>query len=151
MNKIVIFFVLIFADIISKHFVKNNLIPNQSVEINDFLYLVYIQNFGVSFGLFAGSIPYYLLIIIGLLIVILIIYLMYLSKNTLEKSAYFIIIIGALSNILDRLFNTFVVDFISLRYESFYWPAFNLADIYITIGIIMLIISFLNNKKLTNE
>ena len=119
MNKIVIFFVLIFADIISKHFVKNNLILNQSVEINDFLYLVYIQNFGVSFGLFAGSIPYYLLIIIGLLIVILIIYLMYLSKNTLEKSAYFIIIIGALSNILDRLFNTFVVDFISLRYESF--------------------------------
>ena len=73
MNKIVIFFVLIFADIISKHFVKNNLILNQSVEINDFLYLVYIQNFGVSFGLFAGSIPYYLLIIIGLLIVILII------------------------------------------------------------------------------
>ena len=151
MNKIVIFFVLVFADIISKHFVKNNLILNQSVEINDFLYLVYIQNFGVSFGLFAGSIPYYLLIIIGLLIVILIIYLMYLSKNTLEKSAYFIIIIGALSNILDRLFNTFVVDFILLRYESFYWPAFNLADIYITIGIIMLIISFLNNKKLTNE
>ena len=151
MNKIVIFFVLIFADIISKYFVKNNLILNQSVEINDFLYLVYIQNFGVSFGLFAGSIPYYLLIIIGLLIVILIIYLMYLSKNTLEKSAYFIIIIGALSNILDRLFNTFVVDFILLRFESFYWPAFNLADIYITIGIIMLIISFLNNKKLTNE
>ena len=111
MNKIVIFFVLIFADIISKHFVKNNLILNQSVEINDFLYLVYIQNFGVWFGLFAGSIPYYLLIIIGLLIVILIIYLMYLSKNTLEKSAYFIIIIGPLSNILDRLFNTFVVDY----------------------------------------
>ncbi len=151
MNKIVIFFVLIFADILSKYFVKNNLVLNQSIEINDFLYFVYIQNFGVSFGLFAGSIPYYLLIIIGLLIVILIIYLMYLSKNALEKSAYFIIIIGALSNILDRLINTFVVDFILLRYESFYWPAFNLADIYITIGIIMLIISFLNNKKLTNE
>ena len=141
MNKIVIFFVLIFADILSKYFVKNNLVLNQSIEINDFLYFVYIQNFGVSFGLFAGSIPYYLLIIIGLLIVILIIYLMYLSKNTLEKSAYFIIIIGALSNILDRLINTFVVDFILLRYESFYWPAFNLADIYITIGVIMLIVS----------
>ena len=141
MNKIVIFFVLIFADILSKYFVKNNLVLNQSIEINDFLYFVYIQNFGVSFGLFAGSIPYYLLIIIGLLIVILIIYLMYLSKNALEKSAYFIIIIGALSNILDRLINTFVVDFILLRYESFYWPAFNLADIYITIGIIVLLVS----------
>ena len=147
MNKIVIFFVLIFADILSKYFVKNNLVLNQSIEINDFLYFVYIQNFGVSFGLFAGSIPYYLLIIIGLLIVILIIYLMYLSKNALEKSAYFIIIIGALSNILDRLINTFVVDFILLRYESFYWPAFNLADIYITIGIIMLIISFFRVSK----
>ena len=67
---------------------------------------------------------------------------MIISNKSFEKSAYFIIIAGAMGNIIDRALNSYVVDFISLRYESFYWLAFNLADIYITIGIIMLIISF---------
>ena len=69
------------------------------------------------------------------------------SFKRLEKLAYFIIIIGAMSNILDRIINTYVVDFISLHYDNFYWPAFNFADIYITIGIIMLIISFFIKSK----
>ena len=69
------------------------------------------------------------------------------SFKRLEKLAYFIIIIGALSNILDRIINSYVVDFISLHYDNFYWPAFNFADIYITIGIIMLIISFFIKSK----
>ena len=67
---------------------------------------------------------------------------MIISQNKLEKLAYFIIIIGAISNILDRVINTYVVDFILIHYENYYWPAFNFADIYITIGIIMLIVSF---------
>ena len=67
---------------------------------------------------------------------------MLVSEKTSEKTAYFIIIIGAIANILDRIINSFVVDFISIHYKGFYWPAFNLADIYITIGIIMLITSF---------
>ena len=57
-------------------------------------------------------------------------------------------IIGALSNIIDRLINSYVVDFILLHYENFYWPAFNLADIYITIGIIMLVMSFFIKSKI---
>ena len=63
------------------------------------------------------------------------------SNRSLEKNAYFVIIIGAVGNILDRALNSYVVDFISLHYKNFYWPAFNLADIYITIGIIMLLIT----------
>ena len=92
----------------------------------------------------SGTVSHWFLILIALMVVILIIYLMFISNKRLEKLAYFIIIIGAISNILDRLINTFVVDFISIHYSSYYWPAFNLADIYITIGIIMLIISFFN-------
>ena len=64
-----------------------------------------------------------------------------------EKIAYFMILIGAIGNILDRLINSYVVDFISLHYKNFYWPAFNLADIYITLGIIMLISSFFMESK----
>ena len=142
MNKIAIFFLLIFLDFISKLLIKNNLTLNQTIELNFYLNIVYIKNYGVSFGLLSGLVPHWFLIIIGLLVTFLIFYLMYFSKDKIERLAYFTIIIGAISNILDRSINTYVVDFISLNYKSFYWPAFNFADIYITIGIIMLIISF---------
>ncbi len=147
MIKIIIFFLFIFLDLLSKFYIKNNLSINQSLELNSFFNLVYVQNYGVSFGMLSGTVSHWHLITIALLIVFLIIYLMIISKKKLEKIAYFIIIIGAVSNILDRIINTFVVDFISIHYNNFYWPAFNLADIYITIGIIMLIISFFRASK----
>ena len=134
-------------DLFSKSLIKNNLAINQSIELNNFFNLVYVQNYGVSFGILSGSVPHWFLVIIGLLIVFLIIYLMLNSIKTSEKLAYFIIIIGAISNIIDRTINSFVVDFISIHYSNYYWPAFNLADIYITIGIIMLIISFFRVSK----
>ena len=142
MNRIIIFPILISLDLITKSIVKNNLILNQKVKLNQFLDFIYIQNFGVSFGLFSNYVSHWVLIIVAILIVLLIIYLMISSTKKLEKFAYFIIIIGAIANILDRMINTFVVDFILIHYNDIYWPAFNLADIYITIGIIMIIISF---------
>ena len=148
MIKFIIFILLIFFDLLSKFFVKTNLLINQSIKMNSFFDLVYVQNYGVSFGLLSGIVPHWFLIIIGLLVVFLIIYLMFVSNKKSEKLAYFIIIIGAISNILDRIINTFVVDFISIHYNDYYWRAFNLADIYITIGIIMLLISFF---KVTEE
>ena len=142
MNKLFVFIFLIFLDLVTKFIVKNSISLNQKLEINIFMDLIYVQNFGVSFGLFSGLVSHWFLIVIGLLVVILIIYLMIFSKNKFEKIAYFVIIIGAISNILDRTINKYVVDFILLHYQGYYWPAFNFADIYITIGIIMLIISF---------
>ena len=147
MNNFLIFIVFTFLDLFSKFLIKNNIPLNQSLEINRYFDLVYIQNYGVSFGILSGKVPYWLLILAALLVVILILYLMLVSKNKLEKFAYFIIIIGAISNILDRAINSFVVDFILLHYKNYYWPAFNFADIYITIGIIMLIISFFRSPE----
>ena len=146
-NKLTIFILFVFFDLITKYFVKNNLILNQSIKINEFLDLVYVQNYGVSFGLFSGILSHWIFILIGILIVFFILYLIFVSIKKLEKLAYFIIIIGAIGNIIDRFINTFVVDFISLHYMDYYWPAFNLADIYITIGIIMLLLSFFVNNK----
>tara|TARA_Y100000768_G_scaffold197286_1_gene148235 strand:- start:560 stop:1012 length:453 start_codon:yes stop_codon:yes gene_type:complete len=145
--RLLIFFLLIFIDLYSKYLVTKNLPINQSIEISSFFDLVYVQNYGVSFGMLSGIVPHWFLVIIASLVVFLIIYLMLISNKKLERIAYFVIIIGAISNILDRIINTFVVDFISFHYSNFYWPAFNLADIYITIGIIMLIISFFKVSK----
>ena len=142
MNKFVILIILVFLDFISKYFVSSSLIINQNIKINNFFDIIYIKNFGVSFGLFANTVPYWILVIIAILVVILILYLMIISNKKLEKTAYFVIIIGAISNIVDRAINGYVIDFISLHYNNFYWPAFNFADIYITLGIIMLLTSF---------
>ena len=149
MIKLIIFFSFVFFDLFSKLLIKNNFNLNQSIEINGYLDLVYVQNYGVSFGILSGTVSHWFLILIGLMIVLLLIYLITTSKKILEKLAYFIIIIGAISNILDRSINTFVVDFILIHYKNFYWPAFNFADIYITIGIIMLVTSFFIKSKET--
>ena len=147
MIKILIFILLVLADFITKYFVSNNLLINQQIKINYFLDLVYVQNFGISFGLLSGSIPYWLLAFIAFIVLLIIFYLFIKSNNFIEKIAYFAIISGAFSNIIDRTINGFVVDFISLHYRNFFWPSFNLADIYITIGIIMLLLNLILVRK----
>lgn len=141
MKKIIIFIILVSFDLASKYLIKNNLLSHQSIELNNFFDIVFVKNYGISFGLFSGYLSHWILVFAGLTIVLFIFYLMMISNKSLEKNAYFIIIIGAIGNILDRALNSYVVDFISLHYKNFYWPAFNFADIYITIGIIMLLIS----------
>ena len=141
MIKILAFIFLLSLDLFTKIIIKNYIDLNHSTKINQFFDIVYVQNFGVSFGLFSGKFNHWFFVLIGLLIVFLILYLMKKSNKNFEKIAYFFIIIGALGNIIDRAINSYVFDFISLHYNSFYWPAFNFADIYITIGIIMLIIT----------
>tara|TARA_B100001057_G_scaffold495498_1_gene594655 strand:+ start:1734 stop:2234 length:501 start_codon:yes stop_codon:yes gene_type:complete len=116
--------------------------------INDFINLDLIWNTGIGFGLLSNdSFLIYNLIsfTIGIVIVILI-YVMLLSKN-LDKIIYSIIIGGASGNFYDRLVYNAVPDFIDLHYYNFHWFVFNVADIFITIGIMILLISgiFKNN------
>ena len=62
------------------------------------------------------------------------------SSNKFEKLGVLLVIAGAISNILDRIINNYVLDFIYLHYKDFYWPAFNFADIYISVGIVIIVI-----------
>ena len=103
MIKIAILVSLIFFDLLTKYLIQDNLFLNQSIKINEYFDLVYVQNFGVSFGLFSGYVSHWILILIALIVVILIFYLFIKSDKQLEKLAYFFVIIGALSNIIDRL------------------------------------------------
>ena len=62
------------------------------------------------------------------------------TSNKLEKWGILFILAGAISNIGDRLINNYVLDFIFFHYKQYYWPAFNFADIYISAGILIIII-----------
>ena len=143
MKKTIFFIILVLADLISKYFVYNFIDLHRFIKINEFLDITHIHNFGVSFGLFSEIISPIILIIIGLSVVIFILYLLINSKDKLEYWGLFIIIGGAIANILDRCINGYVIDFIYFHVKNFYWPAFNFADIYISIGIIMIIVNML--------
>ena len=149
MIKFFIFFVLVVFDLLSKKIVFDSIDLHTFISLTFFLDLTHIHNFGVSFGLFSGLISPRLLIILGLLVVGFIFYLMKSASDTFEEWSLLIIISGALSNIIDRIFNGYVIDFIYFHYKDFFWPTFNFADIYITIGIIMMVINIL--RKINNS
>ena len=149
MQKIVIFLFLVLTDLLSKYFVFNYIDLYQFITITYFFDITHIHNFGVSFGFFSGKIPSLILIIIGLLVTIFIAYLYLNSSDILEDWGLFIIICGAIANIIDRAINGYVIDFLYFHINQFYWPAFNFADIYISIGIIMIIVNMV--KKINKN
>ena len=141
MRKILIFLLLVLFDILSKYIVFNYIDLYQFIKITYFFDITHIHNFGVSFGLFAGTLPALVLIIIGLFVTAFVLYLYINSSEFLERWGLFIIICGAIGNIVDRFINGYVIDFLYLHINQYYWPAFNFADIYISIGIIMIIVN----------
>ena len=147
MKKFLIFFLLVVIDIISKKYVYNLIDLNSFVPLTFFIDLTHIHNFGISFGLFSGLISPWFLVIIGLIVTIFIYYLMFSASDIIEEWGLLLIITGALGNIIDRSINGYVIDFIYLHYGSFYWPAFNIADIYITIGVMMLVFNVILKFK----
>ncbi|MDB2348848.1 signal peptidase II [Alphaproteobacteria bacterium] len=140
---------LVLFDILSKYIVFNYIDLYQFIKITYFFDITHIHNFGVSFGLFAGTIPALVLVIIGLFVTAFVLYLYINSSEFLERWGLFIIICGAIGNIVDRFINGYVIDFLYLHINQYYWPAFNFADIYISIGIIMIIVNMV--KKIIKK
>lgn len=144
--KIIIFIIcLIIIDQISKLLVVNLLELNKSVSIiNNFFRVLYIKNTGAAFGFLGGNI--YLLIFITLA---LICYLLTELKENINNKTYIItislIIGGAIGNLIDRLFRGYVVDFISFIIFNKEMAIFNIADIFISIGVILYIFILLKD------
>ena len=138
-----ILILLIFLiDRISKIYIVNLTKENFNINIytSEFLNLTLIWNEGIAFGLFSfdEKLYYNFLTIFICLITIIIIWLMFRSSG-FEKLSYMMIIGGSLGNIFDRIFYSAVPDFIDIHINNFHWFIFNVADIFITIGIIFLI------------
>jgi signal peptidase II len=143
-----ILILLIFTfDRYTKLIVINNF-NEQNYFVNDYINFDLIWNTGIGFGLLdTQSTLFYNFVttLIGLVILILI-YIMINSKN-LDKLIYSTIIGGAIGNFYDRIAFKAVPDFIDLHYNNFHWFVFNLADVFITIGILTLIISEMLKKN----
>ena len=149
--------ILIFSlDRLTKLYIINLAELNKFVDIyiNPFLNLHLIWNTGIGFGLLSSNsnLFYNLITLLIVLINIVIIIMMFRYKN---YKFYLLLMVfsGSLGNLFDRIYYNAVPDFIDFHYEGFHWFIFNVADIFITIGVICLIFAelFLNKNKLTNE
>ena len=139
----------------SKLYILNLAQSHQVVDIyiNPFLNLYLIWNTGIGFGFLSfDSIYFYNLITILIIIINIIILIMIFKNNNFKVFFLLIILGGSLGNLFDRLYYKAVPDFIDLHYLNFHWFVFNVADIFISIGIICLIFAELFfNKDLNNE
>ncbi len=143
---IVIGFIFL-LDRVSKISVLNNF-NERTYYINDFINLDLIWNTGIGFGIFStdSSLLYNCVSALVVLIIIILLFVATKSKTS-EKIIFSIIIGGAIGNLYDRLIYNAVPDFIDLHYNNFHWFTFNVADIFITIGILIFMIkSFFTNE-----
>ena len=145
MLKTTLIFILIFFDFFSKQLIFNLINLNNFIKITFFFEITHIHNYGIAFGLFSGIIPSWFFVILGIIITFLVFIIYLKSSKYIEKYGLILIIAGAISNILDRIYNGYVIDFIYLHYNQFYWPAFNFADIYISIGIFLIIFQYVRD------
>ncbi len=139
--NLIIIFTIFLLDRISKLKIINNS-EESAIFINDYFNIDLVWNTGIGFGLLSSnsSLLYNLIsFIIGSVIIILT-YISIMSQK-LDKLIYSLIIGGALGNFYDRLAYKAVPDFIDIHYLNFHWFTFNVADIFISIGIIIFIIT----------
>ena len=141
-NFLIVFLIYLF-DRLSKIYVINlsNKIVGSEIYYSKFLNINLIWNEGIAFGLFSFDEKYFYNIL-TIIIFIIIITICFMLNNTsiFKKYSLLMILGGALGNFSDRVFYKAVPDFIDLHYENFHWFIFNIADIFISIGVISLII-----------
>jgi len=139
-------------DILSKNFIQKKIIYGEQVEITSFLSLVHFQNTGAAFSFLSdqGGWQRYFLIAISLLAVLYIPWLInQYKKNILIVIGLLLILGGAIGNLYDRISYGYVIDFIYLHFAEFYWPAFNVADSAISVGVLLFLYgSFKSYKKI---
>jgi signal peptidase II len=149
-----IFFILIAvmfcADRITKHYIINFFLDYQSDSyyFYPFLNFVLVWNTGMAFGLFeSDSQIYHILSFFIICIIIFLFYWFFKSASRFEKLSLSLVIGGALGNLYDRIVYNAVPDFVDLHFLDFHWFVFNVSDIVITFGIILLLLNDLFSKK----
>ena len=154
-KKIIIFYIssiIFILDRISKYFILelSGSDDNFDIPVTSFLNLNLIWNSGIAFGLFSFNDQFYYNIVTLIIIIItLIILFLAIKSNGVEKFCFSMILGGSLGNIFDRLYYSAVVDFIDIHINNIHWFIFNIADIFISLGVIILImLEFRIRKKI---
>ena len=137
---LIVILIIFFLDRYTKLLILDNFSEN-TYYLNDYINLDLIWNIGIGFGfLSTESFLIYNLITLLIGLVILSLFYFLVLSEIIDKLIYSVIIGGALGNFYDRLVYNAVPDFIDIHYKNFHWFTFNVADIFITIGILIFIL-----------
>jgi signal peptidase II len=142
------------SDQYTKALVLENIELYQAIQILPFFNLTHVYNYGAAFSFLhdAGGWPRWFFTVIAFAVSVLVLW--WLKQTTKQQIilpiAFSLIIGGAIGNAYDRLVHGYVIDFLVLYYQDWYWPAFNVADSAICIGAVLLIIDMFKNKEEKN-
>ena len=140
----VLFIILaIVLDQCAKIFISKIMLENSftTISVFSFLELVFVRNTGISFGLFSegGILGRYFFSAFSITVGLFIAVLAFLAEKKIVFFALCLISAGAIANAIDRVYFGGVIDFIDFFVYNFHWPAFNFADIFITVGVFILL------------
>lgn len=147
MIYIVLILILVGADQLSKYLIDTTMFEGETIPfLHDFFHITYVKNRGIAFGLFQGKLD--IISVATIFVIVAIAYYLYKEKNKLsliEKLGFTYILAGAIGNMIDRIFRGYVVDMIDFR--GIWSYIFNLADVWINVGVIFIILDQLFIKK----
>tara|TARA_B100001540_G_C15658467_1_gene574441 strand:+ start:391 stop:891 length:501 start_codon:yes stop_codon:yes gene_type:complete len=151
-NLFITFFILVIfsLDRFTKIKIVNLLLSNnESIYINDYLNLDLVWNTGIGFGLFnlEAGFFYHSISMLIFVVILILIFLIIKSPLVIDKFLYSMILGGALGNFYDRAIYFAVPDFIDIHFNDYHWFTFNFADIFISLGIILVILKEIFVKK----
>ncbi len=145
---------ILLIDQLSKYFINSYFLLHQPVAIlKNFFHINYIRNVGAAFGLFSDlssqiRTPLFLGVSILAILMILIFFSKLEARQSFLSFSFSLIMGGALGNFLDRIRLGYVIDFLDLHwYDYYHWPTFNIADIAITVGVILLLLEVISSSK----
>ena len=140
LGSTIIVLIVLVLDQLTKMVISQNLQVGQVISYTPWFNLVSRQNRGISFGLFPAYTWFSKFLLVGLIIslIIWLIFSLRTAKDFLEKLSYSLILGGALGNLADRFYRGSVVDFLEFHINEYYWPAFNVADSCIVVGVFLI-------------
>ncbi len=142
---------LVLLDQCMKVFISKIMLNNsfEDMQLFPFLNIVFVRNTGVSFGMFSewGILGRYFFSIFSIVVGCFLILLAIFSDTKVFRISLVLISSGALGNAIDRVYFGGVIDFIDFFIYNFHWPAFNFADIFITAGVLLLLLDNIFYKK----
>ena len=147
----------ILIDFFSKIYISNLLDNNETIIFTNYIILEKFYNKGIAFSIFNSdsALINYIILFIIILVIAFIIRLFLAQFNKLKQNeviSYSLIIGGAVGNMIDRIIHGYVLDFIFIHYNSFYFPAiFNLADVSISLGVFFLLLAYLKEEKVNDK
>ena len=148
--EFLIMFITILLDQISKIYIESNVALHGHIEvIRDFFYITYVRNTGAAWSLFAGKVPFLVIVsIIEICVIAVVLYRMKRQRRTWYRISLSLMLGGAIGNLIDRIALGSVRDFLHFYPFGYDFPVFNIADCAITVGMgIVIVLMFLDEKK----